>query len=210
MSAPQWLIWAQQLQAIAQSGLHYNPPPFDQERYRQILAIAAEMMARGANAGFDEVMALFDVQSGHATPKIDVRGAVFKADRVLLVQEKLDNHRWTLPGGWADPGESAGVAVVREVWEESGYRVRAAKMVALYDRNRHAHPPYIFSAYKLFFLCDLVEDARQVDANNIETGEADFFALDALPELSLPRVLPAQIERCYAHHRDRTLPTEFD
>ncbi len=210
MSAPQWLIWAQKLQAIAQSGLFYNPPPFERERYEQILAIVADMIARGSDADDDSVRAVFDAQSGHATPKVDVRGAVFKGDQILLVQEKLDHYRWTLPGGWADPGESAGSAVAREVWEESGYRTTATKLVALFDRNKHPHPPYIFSAYKLFFLCDLTSDDRRIDAANTETGEVAFFPVDTLPELSQGRVTPHQIARCYAHHQDRALATEFD
>lgn len=210
VSAPQWLIWAQRLQAVAQSGLFYNPPPFDRERYEQILAIAAEMLASGTDAGFDQIKAVFDAQAGHATPKVDVRAAVFQDNRILLVQEKLDHFRWTLPGGWADPGESPSTAVAREVLEESGYRVRAAKLVAVYDRNRHPHPPYAFAVYKLFFLCDLLDHDRRVDAANTETGEVAFFPIDSLPELSLPRVLPEQIARCYAHHLDPALPTDFD
>jgi 8-oxo-dGTP pyrophosphatase MutT (NUDIX family) len=216
INPPQWLIWAQKLQAIAQSGLFYNPPPFDRERYQQILAITADIMAAhsadaaGVAPDPAAIRALFDAQSGHATPKVDVRGAVFQDDQILLVQEKLDNYRWTLPGGWADPGESAGVAVAREVWEESGYRVSTRKLVGLYDRSLHPHPPYIFSAYKLFFLCDLTDTARRVDDANTETGEVAFFPLDALPELSIARVTPYQIARCYAHHKDRSLATEFD
>jgi ADP-ribose pyrophosphatase YjhB (NUDIX family) len=209
MTAPLWVLWAQRLQAIAQSGLFYNPPPFDRERYEQILALAAEMLARGSDAGIDQVRALFEAQAGHATPKVDVRGAVFRNNQILLVQEKLDNNRWTLPGGWADPGESAGTAVAREVLEESGYQTRAVKLVAVYDRAKY-HPTYMFSAYKLFFLCDLISDERRIDHANIETAEVGFFPVDHLPELSTPRVIPYQIERCYAHHRDRALATEFD
>ncbi|MFN8563403.1 MAG: NUDIX hydrolase N-terminal domain-containing protein [Anaerolineae bacterium] len=126
MSISKQVEWAQKLQAIAQTGLNYNPPPFDRERYEQVREIAAEMLNADGSPSPDAIRALFDAQTGHATPKIDVRGVVFQDDKILLVQEKLDNFRWTLPGGWADVGESAGEAVAREIFEESGYATRAA------------------------------------------------------------------------------------
>ncbi|MCY7335101.1 MAG: NUDIX domain-containing protein [Chamaesiphon sp.] len=52
---------------------------------------------------------------------------------MLLVREKEDDY-WTLPGGWADIGESSIVGIVREVREESGYDVQVIRPIALYDR----------------------------------------------------------------------------
>jgi ADP-ribose pyrophosphatase YjhB (NUDIX family) len=212
MTVPQWLDWAQRLQSLAQSGLHYQPQPFDRQRYEMILDIAAEMVVAGSANGstMDSVKLLFDAQEGHATPKVDVRGVVIRDNRVLLVQEKMDNNRWTLPGGWADIGESASESVVREVWEEAGYHTRAVKLLAVYDRNKHPHPPFAFHAYKLFFLCELTDETRYADADNIEINGVDWFAEDALPELSVARVLPGQIARFFEHVRNPNLPTDFD
>ena len=56
-------------------------------------------------------------------------------------------------------GESPSGAAVRECKEESGYDVVALKLAAVYDRNRHPHPPIPYHAYKLFFLCELVGGA---------------------------------------------------
>jgi ADP-ribose pyrophosphatase YjhB (NUDIX family) len=212
MTIPQWLDWAQRLQSIAQTGLFYEPQPFDRQRYQMILDIAAEMMAAGSSkgTGVEAVKLSFDTQMGHATPKVDVRGVVFRDDRILLVQEKMDNNRWTLPGGWADIGESAAESVVREVWEEAGYHTRAVKLLAVYDRNKHPHPPFAFHTYKLFFQCELTEDIRHVDPDNAEINGVDWFQEDDLPELSTPRVTAEQIARFFVHHRDSTLPTDFD
>lgn len=206
---PRWLEWAQRLQAIAQTGLHYNPPEFDRQRYEMVRAIAAEIMAAGG-ADFETTLAAISAQDGHATPKVDVRGVVFQEDRILLVQERLDENRWTLPGGWADIGESAAESVVREIAEETGYHTRAVKLLAVYDRNKHAHPPYVFHAYKLFFLCELIDDQRHPDPKNVETGEVGWFRADALPELSTSRVTAAQIMRFFAHRANPALPTDFD
>lgn len=215
MAIPKTVEWAQKLQAIAQTGLNYKPPPFDQERYGQVSEIAAEMLAANGSADLDTIHALFDGQTGHATPKIDVRGVVFRDGRILLVQEKLDNFRWTLPGGWADIGESAGEGVVREIYEETGYRTRAVKLLALLDRNKHGHPPFPFHAYKAYFRCELTHPERRIDptltsASFAETGEVGWFAEDAIPELSIGRVTTGQIARCFEHLRQPDLPTDFD
>jgi ADP-ribose pyrophosphatase YjhB (NUDIX family) len=207
--------WAQKLQAIAQTGLNYNPPPFDRERYEQVLEIAAEMLLASGVDDAAFVKTMFDAQSGHATPKIDVRGVVFRDDKILLVQEKMDNYRWTLPGGWADIGDTPSGATEREIFEESGYKAKAVKLLALYDRNQHEHPPFPFHAYKAFFRCELLDPERHVDpqttsASFAETGEVGFFAEDELPELSVGRVTRAQIARFFVHLRQPDLPTDFD
>jgi ADP-ribose pyrophosphatase YjhB (NUDIX family) len=203
---PNWLDWTQRLQAIAQTGLTFARDPYDIERYEQIRQLAAEIAAGHTDAGQDYIGGLFADQAGYATPKVDVRGAVFHDDTILLVKERSDG-AWTLPGGWADVGDSPGDAVVREIAEESGYQTRAVKLLALYDRNRHGHPAYPFHAYKVFFLCELIGGAP---VTNNEIEEIGFFAEDGLPELSLTRVMPSQIARLFAHHRHPEWPTDFD
>jgi len=214
VSVPAQLDWAQRLQSIAQSGLAYNPQPFDRLRYEDVLAIAVEMMTAAFDAP-DQRGALHDLfasMQGHATPKVDVRGVVFDGDRVLMVQEMLDGGRWTLPGGWADVGESAAESIVREIREETGYRTRAVSLLAAYDRNKHDHPPFVFHAYKLFFRCELTDDARVPDPRNVETGQVGWFRAEDIPALSLSqgRVTAAQIARFFEHLRQPGLPTDFD
>lgn len=203
---PQWLVWARALQAHAQNGLTYSQDPYDLERFSAIRGLAAEIMAAYTEADMHLLRNLFDGQTGYATPKVDVRAVVFRDDRLLMVREKLDGG-WTLPGGWADVGESPAEAVTREVFEESGYQVRAAKLLAVYDRNRHGHPPIPWYVYKLFFHCELLGGAP---AENIETDGIDFFAESELPELSLSRSVPSEIQRMFEHHRHPDWPADFD
>ena len=158
----QWLQWAQRLQALAQTGLTFAVNDFDRDRYGQVAAIAAEMMAAGGMGDVDGLKKLFAQQQGYTTPKVDVRGVVIHNNKLLLVREKLDQGRWTLPGGWADVGESPALAVEREIEEEAGYTARAVKLLALYDRNKHGHTPNIFHTYKIFFRCELVDEVQQV------------------------------------------------
>lgn len=201
-----WLQWAQKIQAEAHNGLHYAKDSFDKVRYQALLDLAAEIVAEHSSLDQRTVASLFAEDTGHRTPKVDVRGAVFRDDKILLVRERSDG-KWTLPGGWADVLDAPAQAVEREIREESGFVTRAVKLAALYDRNKHAHPPNPFHTYKLFFICDLLGgEARLSD----ETDGVDFFAKDRLPKLSLSRVLPEQIDIMFSHYYDKQLPTEFD
>lgn len=207
MDEPHWLTWARQLQAIAQTGLTFTNDVYDQERYQAIRRIAAEMAAEGAGIqDSNRILTLFQHETGYSTPKVDVRAAVFRCNRILLVKEHEDGC-WTLPGGWADIGDSPSMAAVREVKEESGYEVVATKIAAVFDRNKHNHPPFPFHAYKLYFLCDLVGGAPAISH---ETDAVDFFPEDALPPLSLTRVTPAIIAHLFDHHRHPEWPTSYD
>jgi ADP-ribose pyrophosphatase YjhB (NUDIX family) len=205
---PKWFEWGRALQSIAQNGLAYSQNAFDIERYQAMRALAAEILATYSGMeGPDALLDLFSSEKGYATPKVDVRGAVIQGNKILLVKELLDHGRWTLPGGWADVTDTPRQAVEREIREESGYEARATKLAMVYDRDTRGHPPMYFSCYKFFFLCEITGGAA---AQSNETGGAEFFPEDDLPELSLGRVTPQEIHALFEHHRKPDLPTEFD
>jgi ADP-ribose pyrophosphatase YjhB (NUDIX family) len=159
------------------------------------------MMAGLGHGAPAELAGLFAAQSGYATPKVDVRAAVFEGERLLMVREAADGGRWTLPGGWADIGLTPAENVTREVFEESGFEVAVERLVAVWDRGRAGHPPQPFDAYKLFFLCRIIGGEARPSA---ETTEIAFFAEDEIPaDLSRDRVLPWQLARMFAHSREK-------
>lgn len=203
---PKQLQWAREIQAIAQTGLSYARDPHDVERYAQLRAIAARMMAADDGAVATRLESLFVDQAGHATPKVDVRAAVFRDDTILLVQG-TDDGAWSLPGGWADPGESPSEAATRETFEESGFQIKVNRLLAVYDRDRHGHPPLAFHVYKLFFDGQVISGSP---AGSLETSAAQFFDEHRLPPLSLTRNLPGQIARLFELHRNLSLPADFD
>jgi len=201
------LEWVKRLQALAQTGLAYSHDAYDRERFAAAQQIAAEIAAAGSDTPIEKIRELFQSETGYATPKVDVRGVVFRDDRILLVKDVSDGC-WTLPGGWADVLESPREAVEREVREESGFVVRATKLTAVYDRANHAHEPsFPFHVYKLFMWCEVIGGAATPSA---ETSEVAFFAEGELPPLSRSRITPEQIARAFAHLREPDLPTEFD
>ncbi len=197
------------LQSLAHNGLMFADNPFDVERYRTVQKIAHEMLAAAADVDVGQIAALFSTEQGYMTPKVDVRGVVFRDDALLLVRERADHDRWTLPGGWADVGDTPSQSVEREVFEESGYRVRAVKVLAVYDRRKHGHEPLSpFHIYKIFFRCELLGGGA---AESVETSGVAFFRQDEIPsDLSLGRVTPSQIARIFEHYRHPEWPTDFD
>jgi ADP-ribose pyrophosphatase YjhB (NUDIX family) len=202
-----WLHWAREIQALAKTGRHYARNPFEEERAERLLEIAAEMIAAYSNLTLEQLHIAFEQQPGYVTPKVDVRGAVFQGDKLLMVREVMDNG-WTLPGGWADVGESPALATEREVLEEAGLQVKAVRLIGVYDANRIPGSLDLFHAYKLIFLCDLVSGEIQTSH---ETAEGGFFSQDELPEpLSRYRTTAQHLEDVFRAHHHHDAPTVFD
>lgn len=210
MNAPEshrWLEWCSRIQAIAQTGLTFARDPYDLERYQALQNLAAEMLAAGTETDLRQIQNFLATDAGYATPKVDVRGAVFRDRKILLVRERSDG-KWTLPGGWADVNESPAENVIREVREESGFETRVVKLLALFDRSKHPHEPaFPHHVYKLFLHCEIIGGAATPSP---ETDGVEFFAETELPELSSTRITQAQIHRLFEHQRNPNLPTDFD
>ena len=200
-----WIGWAREIFSLSQAGLTYSKNEFDLERYRRLQEITAEMIASQSGLEKEAVLGSFSMQAGYSTPKIDVRGAVVHEGRILLIQERADG-RWAMPGGWADLGNAPASVAEREVWEESGYRVRAEKVIAVLDANR-IEPMEFYHAYKLIFLCRLVGGEPRISH---ETLAVDFFDPNELPPLSLFRTDEAMLQEVFAHVHDPLRRTAFD
>jgi ADP-ribose pyrophosphatase YjhB (NUDIX family) len=201
----QWLKWLSEMQALAQSGLTYASNEFDKERYLKLTATVAELAAHCTDKNVDTIKKIFSLQEGYATPKVDVRAYILQKGKVLLVKERSDD-LWALPGGWVDVNESPAEAVIREVKEETGYDVSAVKLLALWDKLKHDHPPQWPHTYKCFFYCTIVGGKAQ---ENLEISAVDFFALSHLPPLSTDRVTEKQLQQLYTLIAEDQ-PTQFD
>lgn len=203
---PHWLEWAREIQALAQTGHHYAVNDYQRERNKRLLEIAAHIINENSDIPYEPLSGLFKAQLGYATPRVDVRGAVFRNAKLLMVRERSDKG-WTLPGGWADVGEVPSQAAQREVWEEAGFHVRARKVIGVYDANRIS-PMEIFHAYKIVFLCDLV-DGSPTPSN--ETSEVAFFGPDEIPKvLSGERTRLRHIQDAFRALNDSHTETVFD
>lgn len=201
-----WLEWAKKIQAISQSGLSFSNDNFDIERYEELRKISAEIMEQYTDLEMEKITGLFTNEVGYQTPKIDVRGAVFNNDKILMVRERIDD-KWSLPGGFCDIGLSPSENIVKEVKEESGYNVKVNKIVALLDMNKHSHPPQPHHYYKIFIQCELTGGQAKT---GIETKDVRFFSEENLPKLSSGRNTQDQIKMLFCFLRDPNKVSIFD
>lgn len=205
MKHPKWIEWAREIFSLSQAGLAYSKNEFDLARYKRLQEITAEMLESQSKLSKEAVLESFSMQAGYITPKIDVRGAVIREGKILLIQERTDG-KWAMPGGWADLGDAPASVAEREVWEESGYRVKAEKVVAVLDANR-IQPMEFYHAFKIIFLCRLI-DGEPRTSN--ETSAVDFFDPNELPPLSKYRTNEEMLREVFAHFKDPARRTAFD
>lgn len=202
-----WLMWSQRIQAIAQTGLTYSQDVFDRDRYKQLQSIASEMISLQTPFDRQDVEHILSLESGYPTPKVDVRAVIFDDIGRLLMAREMSDGGWSMPGGWADIGDSVSEAAVRETYEETGYRVRPIKLLGLLDRNKHPHPPMFWHVYKAFVQCEIVGGRPQT---SVETDSIEFFDRDSIPALSTARVTASQIQRMFEHYDHPGLPADLD
>lgn len=203
---PHWLGWAREIQALAQTGLHYATDEYNRQRYTRLLDIAAEIVSQNTQLDYTALHQAFTMPIGYATPRVDVRAAVLQDGKLLMVREKADGG-WTMPGGWADVGDVPSAAAERETWEEAGYHVKAQHLIGVYDANRIV-PLEIFHAYKLVFLCRLVDGKARP---SLETSAVGFFGREEIPQiLSGERTTPRHIEDAFHAWENPLQPAVFD
>lgn len=185
-----WLLdKAKRIQALAKTGLNYSPNHYDIERFEELYQISLDMIQQLTD--LDEPLSQIHIESEkeYPTPKVDIRAVVFKENQMLLVQESNDRH-WALPGGWGDIGYTPAEVAVKEVKEEAGLDVKVNRLVAVLDNRFHGHRPSMIHVYKIFIWCELLGGSL---APSPDIVDAQFFAADALPPLSLGRITPEEV-----------------
>ena len=195
------------INAIADTGLVYTEGDYDKERYEELKKIGAELMAQVAEKPLEVLKDFVVPAESYPTPKLDIRGFVLnEKDEVLMAKERVDG-KWTIPGGWADIGSTPSQIAVKEIQEETGLEAKVIRLLAVYDKQVHPHPPEPHYIYKLIFFC-------QVTGGQLTPGfdmlGADFFALDNLPPLSEERILEFQIKQLFQLAKSGTNEVYFD
>jgi len=170
---------ADELRANANLGLAYCTNDYDRERYERILAASARIVASLDGRSVDEVTAVYRDNLGHLSPLSGADAAVFRGDKILLIQ-RADNRLWAMPGGGADVGETIAETAVRELWEEAGLRGTAARLLGIWDSR------VVGSLVKahLYHHCFEVEVADPEPNIGPEALAAGFFGEGELPTLT--------------------------
>ena len=211
MDAIQLLAHAQRLQALAQAGIAYANNAYDVERYAEIRAISAKLLQELTDEPFEKILRTFTSEGGYQTPKIDIRAVLFRGEEeILMVSEKADGGKWTVPGGWADVGFTPFEVAVKEVEEETGLLVKPVRLLALFDKRKHAHPLQPWYVYKAFIQCEA--RGGSLLQNTPETAGARWFRRNELHgiELSTDRTTLSQLETLFEFARHPTLPALCD
>jgi len=201
-----WLKWAREIQQLSQTGLAFAVTDYERQRYTRLIEIAAEIVANHTELEKESVHKVLMEQPGYATPKVDIRAAVIKEGKILLVHERSDN-KWAMPGGWADVGDIPSEVAIRETKEESGYDVKPVKVIGVFDANRTGRQLEFFHAFKIVFLCELLGGEA---ATSDETQGVGFFYFDDLPPLSPNRTNEKHITEIIAHLKDSQRRVYFD
>lgn len=188
---------ADELRAVATNGLKWAATEYDEARYHKTMSLAAELLGMADTRGGEEIERIFRGDLGIRTPYVGVDGAVFdEAGRLLLIQRK-DNETWAMPGGAADVGESPSAVAVREVWEETGLRVRAVRLVGVYDSRKVGSPDAVH-LYHLVFMCE--RESGELMLTN-ETIAFDYFSEEEVAGLTLHRGHGVRIPDAFAMWR---------
>lgn len=184
-----WLAWLAELQGIARAGLTYAKDTYDQERYEQLMTLTSQMAAHGSGLSQRALHMAFRGDLGYLTPNVCSRVFIWQNNRVLLVKERSEDV-WTLPGGWVDVNESPAESAAREAHEETGYAVKIIRLLALWDKLKHDHPPAWPHVHQYFFHGEIIGGELRLSH---EISAVDFFSLDHLPSISLDRVTASQM-----------------
>lgn len=195
------------IQALAEIGLEYSENNFDRERYSELRHIALKMLEKITDIPIEKIIPVIEEKNGYKTPKVDVRAAVFnEKGQILLVQEKADN-KWAMPGGWSDISYSPGEVAEKECLEEAGITVKAAKLLAVIDKQKHQMTPAFEYVYKIFLLC---EKQNNNTATGFETNAVGWFSEDNIPDLSIPRNNDFVINLMFEYHKGQRTEPYFD
>lgn len=179
---------------LADTGLLYATTNYDKERYEELKELSLDLLGKVSGHNGAILRAVFPPVVDYPTAKVDVRALVLSPQKeILLVQEQSDGC-WSLPGGWADVGFSAAETAAKECLEETGLPVKVQRLLAVFDKSKHPHPPQAAYVFKMVFLCE-------PEHVHLEKGhdvlDVAFFPVSQLPPLSENRILASQIQLVY-------------
>lgn len=196
-----------QLKALSDTGLLYAKNEYDRERYQELLEMSYRLLSVVSSHPIDNLKDCFPLAKDYPTAKVDIRGLLLAPDnKILLVKEHMDG-KWSLPGGWADVGHSPKEVITKEFKEETGLDIIPGRLLAVFDKKMHPHPPQPFYVYKMVFYC---KAASSLIKKGFDVLDVQYFDIDSLPELSLDRIVKSQIELVYKKVTDPDMETYVD
>jgi ADP-ribose pyrophosphatase YjhB (NUDIX family) len=184
LSSRDLIRWSESLSAIARTGLGFTENLYEQERFEEVLKVAADIrVAASAEADAATVVAEWldavgDGVAGYVTPKVAVGAVVGNEQGELLLVKRADSGVWLYPTGWADVGYSASEVVVKEVLEETGMEVEPLRLIAVLDGLRQGFTRV--PLYSLIFHCRVL--GGELRPHPLECADVGWFSEERLPQ----------------------------
>jgi ADP-ribose pyrophosphatase YjhB (NUDIX family) len=183
VSTSDLLRWSEALSGIARTGLGFTQSLYEQERFEEVLRVAADIAAaagHGHEPGplVEEWMKLVgEGVAGYVTPKVAIGAVVGDEEGRILLVQRADSGVWLYPTGWADVGYSPAEVAVKEVLEETGIHCVPERLIAVLDGLRLGFTR--IPLYSLVFFCRAV--GGDLSAHPLECADVGWFAEDELP-----------------------------
>ena len=143
--------------------------------------LVMEMLAFATERPLEEFKPLKSTLFSRMSPLVAGAAAVIDTEGNILLMRRSDNHLWAMPGGQMEVGETPAEAVVRETYEETGFRCTPKAFVGVYD-SRIWDKGVPHHVYKFTFLCEPVSAQNHGDFDRHETLEIRWFAENDLPD----------------------------
>ena len=113
------------------------------------------------------------------------RAVLENSDGQILLHKRSDFNVWAFPGGGAEEGESAEDCIVREVFEETGLKIKNYEAIGFASNPKYETVVYpngdITQNYCLILYA--AEWDGELSDSDIETDELRFFDLPDIPEI---------------------------
>src|SRR6478736_1314790 len=180
VAASDLLRWAETLSGIARTGLGFTQSLYEQERFEEVLKVAADIRAAAIEEAESEALYEEWLSSvgqgvpGYVTPKVAVAAIVGNERGEILLTQRADSGIWLYPVGWADVGYSPSEIAVKEVAEETGIEVEPVSLIAVLDGLRLGFA--LTPLYMLLFYCRAT--GGELKAHPLETSDVGWFAED--------------------------------
>lgn len=205
------LRWAESLAGIAKTGLAFTESGYEQERFEEVLAIAADIKVHSGR-GYDPADQITDWMgevgqrtAGYVTPKVAIGAVVGNEAGELLLVQRGDSGVWLYPTGWADVGYSPAEVAVKEVKEETGIDCEPVRLLTVIDGFRAGFTR--IPLYSLVFYCRAT--GGTLKPHPLETLDVGFFGSDSMPE-PLAGMGSSWVPQAFAAIAGDDGPTHFD
>ncbi len=194
--AQQLALWADKLRDLSALGLAFASNVYDSDRYQAVQDIAISLLALATGEVLEHLEPLRAPVFSRPTPLVGGDAAVIDDRGQILLIQRADNHRWAMPGGALEVGETPLAGVLREVLEETGLPCEPVGLVGVFD-SRLCGLVTRHHIYLLTFLCRPTGEDQRAVYHTSEVLEVGWF-----PEHKLPAdIHPGSLSRITLAYR---------